>query len=123
MSGVKGLGAGKIFKLFPELLDTPLTLDDIFDICETKMKEHIIYARILQAAPQLENNYKIMDLENPLINENDIEFLNELVDEKAPDLHSSLIAQLYNEDHLIGIIRNLDVWLKDGFSQLTSYNK
>ena len=123
VSGIKGLGKSKIFKLFPELLEVPLALDDIFDICEKKMKEHIIYARVLQDFSQLERNYKIMDLENPLIDEQGKEILNELVEERAPDLQAKLIAQLYNEDHLGGIIRNLDVWLKDSFTQLTAYNK
>ena len=31
--GVKGLGVKGIFKKFPELQTQPLTLDDIFDIC------------------------------------------------------------------------------------------
>ena len=121
--GVKGLGKSKIFKLFPELLDTPLTLDKIFDICEEKMQDHIIYARVLINANQLESNYKIMDLENPLINEQDIEILKELVEERAPDLQSKLIAQLYNEDNLGGIIKNLNIWLKNTFTTLISYNK
>ena len=105
VAGIKGLGKGKIFKLFPELLDIPLNLDKIFEICEEKMQEHIIYARVLINANQLESNYKIMDLENPLINEQDIEILKELVEERAPDLQSKLIAQLHNEDNLGGIIK------------------
>ena len=87
------------------------------------MKEHIIYARTLQDFNQLERNYKIMDLENPLIDDVGKKLLEELVEERAPDLHSELIAKLYNEDNLGGIIRNLSIWLKDIFSTLTGYNK
>ncbi len=123
ITGIKGLGKGKLFKLFPELCEVPLTLDSIFEICEKKMKEHIIYARILQDANQLENNFKIMDLEHPLIDETGIEILKELVEERAPDLQAKLVAKLYNDDNLGGIIRNIDVWLKDNFTQLTAYNK
>lgn len=123
VGGIKGLGKGKIFKLFPELLDIPLTLEHIFNMCEEKMKEHVVYARILQDFGQIERNYKIMDLENPLIDDTGKEILNELVEDQAPHLQPKLIAKLYNEDSLIGIIRNLDIWIKDNFNQLEAYNK
>ena len=38
IKGIKGLGAKGIFKKFPELKTTPLTLDDIFDISARKFK-------------------------------------------------------------------------------------
>ena len=40
--GVKGLGEKKLLKLFPELAERTLTLDEIFDISEAKLKQNII---------------------------------------------------------------------------------
>ena len=46
VGGVKGLGTGKFNKLFPEVLgDEKLNLDNIYDICAAKFKEHFIYCR------------------------------------------------------------------------------
>ena len=64
-----------------------------------------------------------MDLSKPLIDEYDEEYLKQFVEEHAPQLQSSLIAKLYNEDNLGAIIRNLDLWLKNNFTQLTGFNK
>ncbi len=121
VEGIKGLGEKGIFKKFPELLDTPLTLDNIFDISETKLKEHVIYARVLQAEDRLTSNYKIMDLSKPLINENDEKYLKQFIEEDNPKLQAPLIAKMYNEDNLGSIIRNLDYWLKENFTVLNSY--
>lgn len=123
VEGIKGLGEKGIFKKFPELLDNYITLDDIFRISEEKLEDHITYARVLQAAERLKGNYKIMDLSRPLIDEYDEEYLKQFVEEHAPQLQSSLIAKLYNEDNLGAIIRNLDWWIKENFTQLTGFNK
>jgi hypothetical protein len=32
-----------------------------------------------------------------------------------------LFMQLYNEDQLGGMIRNLEIWIKDNFSQFKGY--
>jgi DNA polymerase-1 len=118
VAGVKGLGPKKLYKLFPELSEKDMTLDDIYNICESKFKENVIYSRIIQGIDALERNYKIMDLSNPMIDKNDENYLNEVV--KSKDIHyipDQFIA-MYNEDKLGGMIRNLDFWIKDIFEPL-----
>ena len=118
VAGVKGLGEKKLYKLFPELSEKDMTLDDIYNICESKFKENVIYSRIIQGIDALERNYKIMDLSKPMIDKNDENYLNEVV--KSKDIHyipDQFIA-MYNEDKLGGMIRNLDFWLKDIFESL-----
>ena len=95
-----------------------MTLDDIYNICESKFKENVIYSRIIHGIDALERNYKIMDLSNPMIDKNDKNYLNEVV--KSKDIHyipDQFIA-MYNEDKLGGMIRNLDFWIKDIFEPL-----
>ena len=118
VAGVKGLGEKKLYKLFPELSERDLTLDDIYNISESKFKDNVIYARIIQNIDALERNYKIMDLSKPMIDKNDENYLNEVV--KSKDIHyipDQFIA-MYNEDKLGSMIRNLDFWLKDVFESL-----
>ena len=119
--GVKGLGVKGIFKKFPELQTQKLTLEDIFDISTRKFKEHVVYSRIVHDRTKLENSYKIMDLSVPMVDEQQIEYLDYLIDEKFPDLNTKLFIQLYNEDKLGGMIRNLDIWLKEKFYHFKGY--
>ena len=121
IEGIKGLGEKGILKRFPELSNQKLILEDLFQISEKKLKEHIIYARIIQDENKLKNNYKIMDLSNPFIGDDEINQLNNIVESKVPDLHAVEFVNLYNEDNLGAIIRNIDIWLKDNFTILTSY--
>jgi 5'-3' exonuclease len=79
IAGIKGLGQKGIFKKFPELSkNVHLTMDDIFDISEAKLKEHVVYARIIQDFDRLETNYKLMNLDNPLLSDEDKELLEEV---------------------------------------------
>ena len=116
--GVKGLGPKKFEKLFPELREERLSLDDIFDIAARKHKDNVIYSRIVFGESDLRKNYKIMDLENPLLSENDEAVLQEVIEAEVPDLNSRVFMTLYNEDQLGGMIRNVDFWLNDNFAQL-----
>jgi len=121
--GVKGLGAKGIFKKFPELQSDKLTLDDIFDISARKFKDHVVYSRIVQDQNRLENTYKIMDLSTPMIDEHEIEYLDNLIDSDLPELNSKPFISLYEEDKLGGMIRNLEYWLRDNFSELKLYSE
>ena len=62
IAGIKGLGPKTLFKRFPELLGDELSLDDILDISEEKLEDHIIYARVLHEVEELEKKYKVMGL-------------------------------------------------------------
>ena len=119
--GVKGLGAKGIFKKFPELQEKDLSLDDIFDISTRKFKDHVVYSRIVQDYERICTSYKVMDLSTPMIDNKEREYLDGLIDSQFPELNSEMFIQFYNADQLGGMIRNLDIWLKDIFSQFKGY--
>jgi 5'-3' exonuclease len=118
IKGVKGLGEKGLLKKFPELSERDLTFDDIFEICEKKFKDHVVYARIIQGVDDLEKNYKVMDLSNPMMDENEKKYLDEVVKLKELNYIPEQFISLYNEDQLGGMIRNLDYWLKENFERL-----
>ena len=120
IKGVKGLGEKKLFKLFPELNKWDVSYEDILDICERKFKDHIIYSRVIQESNQLEKNYKIMDLSNPMMGKEEKNYLNKVVDSKDLSYNPKLFLDLYNEDELGGMIRNVDFWLRENFLKLVS---
>ena len=118
LPGIKGLGAGKLFKLFPELSSHPLTFEDILEISERNIKEHIIYARVLHDVELLENKYKIMDLSNPMMSDQDKRDVDNLIQNTPLEFHPEAFVEMYHEDQLGGLIRNVDYWIQDTFKDL-----
>jgi DNA polymerase-1 len=123
VAGVKGLGEKKLMKLFPELSQRILTLQDILDISEVKLKENIIYARVLDMQDQLEKNYRIMNLHNPMLDDIEREFLDAIIEYPLPELDNMKFLKYYHEDGLKHLIKNIDYWIQNTFKDLISYNK
>jgi 5'-3' exonuclease len=120
LPGIKGLGAKTLFKKFPELTSKHLSFDDIIDISEKRMEEHVVYARILHDIEMLENKYKIMDLSNPMMTDEDKEYIAEFIQPYPLELHAKEFINMYNEDQLGGLIRNVEFWVKDIFQNLVT---
>jgi DNA polymerase-1 len=120
LPGIKGLGAKTLFKKLPELATDRLTLEDIIDLSEQRMNDHVVYARILHDVEMLENKYKIMDLSNPMMTDEDKEYIHEFIKPFQLELHSKEFIKMYNEDQLGGLIRNVEFWIKDIFQNLVT---
>lgn len=120
LPGIKGLGPKTLFKKFPELATEHLSFDDILDLSEARMDEHVVYARILHDVDMLENKYKIMDLSNPMITDEGKKYIHEFIEPWPLELHSKEFIRMYNEDQLGGLIRNVDFWVKDIFQNLVT---
>jgi DNA polymerase-1 len=118
VKGVKGLGEKGLLKKFPELAKKEMTLDDIYSICEQKYKDHVVYARVIQHIDELEKNYKIMDLSNPMLDKNDKKYLSQVVKTNEYEYLPEQFVAFYNEDKLGGMIRNVEFWVKDIFEKL-----
>lgn len=123
IAGIKGLGEKGIFKKFPELQDRSLTLEDIYNISVEKLKEHVVYARIVQDWDRLEKNFQLMNLSNPILDESDKKYLEESTKQPTSALKTEAFLRIYNEDGIGKIIRNVDFWLKDIFKVLNSFSK
>jgi DNA polymerase-1 len=121
VEGIKGLGEKGIFKKYPELLTTPMVLEDIFDISANKYKDHEVYARVILDRSRLENNFKVMNLDNPLISDVEKEFLKDLIKEDIPSLDIVEFMKYYEEDGLGRMIKNTEYWLTNTFSLLNSF--
>jgi len=118
IKGIKGLGEKGLYKKFPELMERDMNLEDIFAICEAKLKDHVVYARILQNMGEMEKNYKVMDLDNPMISKKEEEYLDKLVSSDVPPYLPEQFVAFYNQDKLGGMIRNVEFWVKDLFEKL-----
>jgi len=118
IKGVKGLGEKGLLKKFPELIEKDMNWDDILNICENKISDHVVYARIIHGQDDLEKNYKIMDLSNPMLSKEDKEWLDEVVESNDLSYYPDQFVAMYNEDQMGGLIRNVEFWVKDCFQNL-----
>jgi len=115
ISGIKGLGPKGLFKRFPELATQNLSLEDLINISEQKLKEHIVYARVLHDIEGLENKYRVMDLSNPMMSEKDKMFIDEFVKNTKLEFHPEEFVKMCEEDQIGNLIRNTDYWVRDIF--------
>ena len=115
ITGIKGLGSKGLFKKFPELATQDLSLEDIINLSEQKLKEHVVYARVLHDIEGLENKYRVMDLSNPMMTDKDKAFIDNFVKNKELEFHPEEFVKMCNEDQLGNLIRNTDFWVRDIF--------
>ena len=124
VGGVKGLGKGKFDKLFPEVLGPEkLTLDHIYDICAQRFKEHVIYCRALENFDNLRKAYKIMDLSNPMLDDQEKDYILEQVKDSPYELNVETFLKFYNQDGLGNILKNVDYWIKENWGPIDRYNR
>jgi hypothetical protein len=95
-----------------------MSFDRLFDLSEEKLKDSVVYARVIQDWDKLLNTKKIMDLEIPMISEEEKEYLSQLPLEQLNELRILEFMSLYSEDGLNHLIKNTEFWLKDTFTRL-----
>jgi DNA polymerase-1 len=124
IAGVKGLGAKKLPKMFPELFgDQSINLEDIFEICEAKYDKHIIYSRIIFNFDKLKNNQKIMNLGNPMLDDLEKEHILNFIKKSPYKLDIVSFVKMYHEDGLGNVLKNVDFWIRDNWTTIDRYNK
>jgi DNA polymerase-1 len=123
ITGIKGLGPKGLFKKFPELAIKDLSLQDIVDISEQKIKEHVVYARVLHDVENLENKYRVMDLSNPMMTDKDKLSIDESVKNTKLEFYPDEFVKMCNEDQLGNLIRNTEFWVRDIFKEFFENQK
>jgi len=118
ITGIKGLGPKGLFKKFPELAERDLSFNDLIDIAEAKLKEHVVYARVLHDVPLLEDKHRVMDLSNPMISDTDKMFIDKFVETTHLNFFPEAFVEMCNEDQIGNLIRNTDFWVRDIFKDL-----
>ena len=119
--GVKGLGPKKFDKLFPQLSTDILSLEDILEVSTEKYKDNIIYSRIAFEAQNLKKFYTIMDLQNPLLDDVEKKYLDDILDKKHSGLDKGSFLRFYHEDGLRHSIKDVDSWVTKTFTLLNSF--
>ena len=115
---VKGLGEDKLFKIIPQLKESKqLDLQTLIDSLDPYDKWG---SQLLNFQHQLKINYRLMNLKDiPLSNEN-IEIIEDAVTYKR-EYNKPGFLHLYYKDNLGNGIPNVENWLNDCFSHLSTF--
>jgi DNA polymerase-1 len=116
--GVIGLGPKTLLKEFPEFgKEMEFTLDEVIEKCEDGGKK--VHQSIINFKHQIVVNKLLMDLHNPNIPEESVEYLRELIDNPNKGFYPQEFQKLYDEDELGNSISNLQSWLYTNFNELS----
>jgi 5'-3' exonuclease len=101
LKGVKGVGLATMAKRFDKLrLSSSVSLDDIFEMCNTKVKEKgpNTYYRILENENLIRENYKIMQLYSPSISIQLKTKINNVLNEYEPEFNKTKLRSTMHKD-------------------------
>lgn len=118
IEGIRGLGHKGILKRFPELKERPVSFDELIEISTSKYKEHTIYNKIALEETKLKNNFTIMNLAKPLIDDIDKKFIRKYITSPTPKLDIDRFMLYYKEDGLKNIIKNPEYTINTTFKHL-----
>lgn len=121
ITGIKGLGLKTVLKLFPELSHKNLTLKDIFTMCEERLGKNIGYARIISEWARVEKNYTVMNLSNPILDDTQIKYIEELVESDHNPLNEEAFLSMYKLDGIGNFFKNIEFYVKNTYNTLNSY--
>lgn len=114
LKGIKGLGIKTILQEFPMLTsDTLMDLDYVYKICESKLEDKKVFAKIIYDWDRVETNYKLMDLHNTSLDDNEVQIVEEKLKEPIPDLQTGAFLHMLDQDKIEGITKNTEGWLEN----------
>lgn len=120
LQGVKGLGIKTILSEWKGLIDNPsFTLQEVYDLCESKMGEKKIFAKIIHDWQRVETNYRLMNLHETVLDVKEIEHIEEELRKPVPDLQTGAFLHLLDLDKIEGVTKNTEGWLEN-FRPLTT---
>jgi len=123
LKGVKGLGIKTIVSQFPKLVtESNMTLDYVFQVCEDNLEGKKIFSKIIHEWDKVETNYKLMNLHESVLDDNEKSTILDIVKEDIPDLQAGAFLHLLDNDKIEGVTKNTEGWLEN-FRGLTVFKK
>ena len=123
LPGVKGLGIKTILSEWKSFAyDSLASLQDVWDHCETMLeqdKPKKIFAKIIHNWDKVLTNFELMDLHRTVLDEKEINFIQETLQDSIPDIQTGAFLHLLDQDKIEGITKNTEGWL-DNFKGLTT---
>jgi 5'-3' exonuclease len=97
--GVKGIGFKKVASKIPILgSDQELILQEVFDFCQSKIDESIIYRRIMDSVEDIKRNWKLVHLDGSMLSADQVSKVRHVIDTFTPRMdRMGLIRALVKE--------------------------
>ena len=97
--GVKGVGFKKVASKIPILGgDQELILQDVFDFCQARIDESIIYRRIMDSVEDVKRNWKLVHLDGGMLSADQVSKVQYVIDTFTPRMdRMGLIRALVKE--------------------------
>ena len=102
--------------------EEPKDLKTLYEVCANPNKKSVLYDRVLNTKRNVEIFYKIMNLKNPNIYEEDILEIQEIFKQRPSGLKKMDFMRLYQYDKMGDAMPYLDTWLNT-FNVLNSYQQ
>lgn len=116
--GVKGVGVRGLVKYFPKLVtEVTYSLNDIFEDCASQEKPKAIHTKILADWHHVENNFKIMDLHDTVLDSVEQDLVYKILAEPVTKVNIGRFLQLLDEDRL-DFVKDTEGWLCNTFSSV-----
>lgn len=122
--GISGVGLKTLIKRFPQIVDTPMTFEDIVGTAEGEVENGSklkIFQEIAGNEDILERNFKLMQLDDVDISGHSKLTIQKLMDEVVSPINRKEFRRLFLEDKLYANIKDVDRWLRDTFNRLNIY--
>ena len=119
LQGVKGLGIKTVVAEFPKLLTERTNLDYVYKVAEEKLDGKKIFAKIIHNWDRVLTNFELMDLHNTSLDDNEKQYVNDILKQPTPDLQSGAFLHHLDQDKIEGITKNTESWLEN-FRGLTT---
>ena len=113
LRGIKGLGIKTLVKEFPEL-KTPkqIDLEFIYERAEEKLEDKKIFARMVHDWDLVETNYKIMNLQESQLDQNEKTHIMDVMKGPTGTLNAGTFLYYLEKDEIEGITKNTESWLE-----------
>ena len=86
IKGIKGLGFVRLSKLFPAIQCKKINLDQIFETSKNLMLANTLYNKVQMNFETIKNNWKLIQLENIIIDVEQINQINIIIQQHANNL-------------------------------------
>jgi len=122
---IRGTGVKTLNKHLPILFeDKQIQINDIYIYLnnhEVKVKKYKVLQAINEGKDLLELNYKLMQLNEPLISENNKLEINNMLNNPIPKLNKYGFLKYAYVDNLENGIKRIDIWVDEVFNPLTIF--
>ena len=124
LPGVKGLGIKTILSEWKSFTYDPLaSLQDVWDHCETQLevdKPKKIFAKIIHSWDRVLTNYKLMDLHETVLDENEKDGITDVLKQQVGKVQVGVFLHLLEQDQIESITKNTESWLENFRSLVTT---